>query len=305
MDGAEGAPGGQVGPGGSVHKETTMDPVIASKIVEFIYSATGRYSIICDGDGVIIAAQIASRVGHVHEGARRMLREGLPHAMVTQEQEEASGGAMKAGCNLPIVYNGETVGSIGITGDPERSEPLTRLASGLISKELREREMLDALLANVAQMDQSISAIAATVERTNASQMTVTREVDDVEQLISDSFKDIEKTSAVIDTIQSIASNTQMLGLNASIEAAHAREQGRGFAIVAEAVRKLSVQCSEAAESVKGTQAHLHESMGRVVAFSRELAANTHEQTRETSAISRMVGELQAVSQALVAMTRT
>ncbi len=281
-----------------------MDAAIATKIIEFIYTATGRYSIICNVDGIIVAAKIVSRVGNVHAGAERMLREKLPEAMITMEQEEASGGAMKAGCNLPIIHNGELIGSIGITGDPERTEPMTRFASALISKELREREMLDALLTHVAQMDKSITAIASIVERTNSSQIKVTQEVDKVEQLIGDSFRDIEKTDEVIDTIQSIASNTQMLGLNASIEAAHAREQGRGFAIVAEAVRKLSVQCSEAAESVKVTQAHLHESMSRVVDFSKELAASTHDQAKETMAISRMAGELKAVSAALMAMTQ-
>lgn len=281
-----------------------MDAAIATKIIKFIYTATGRYSIICNVDGIIVAAKIVSRVGNVHAGAERMLREKLPEAMITMEQEEASGGAMKAGCNLPIIHNGELIGSIGITGDPERTEPMTRFASALISKELREREMLDALLTHVAQMDKSITAIASIVERTNSSQIKVTQEVDKVEQLIGDSFRDIEKTDEVIDTIQSIASNTQMLGLNASIEAAHAREQGRGFAIVAEAVRKLSVQCSEAAESVKVTQAHLHESMSRVVDFSKELAASTHDQAKETMAISRMAGELKAVSAALMAMTQ-
>jgi septal ring factor EnvC (AmiA/AmiB activator) len=281
-----------------------MDAVIATKIIEFIFTATGRHSIICNVDGIIVAAKITSRIGSAHAGAQRMLRENLPDAMITMEQEVASGGAMKAGCNLPIVHNGELIGSIGITGDPERTEPMTRLASGLISKELREREMLDSLLNNVAQMDRSITAIASIVERTNSSQMTVTKEVDEVEELIGDSFRDIEKTDEVIDTIQSIASNTQMLGLNASIEAAHAREHGRGFSIVAEAVRKLSVQCSEAAESVKVTQAHLHDSMSRVVAYSKELAANTHEQTKETTAISKMVGELKAVSASLMAMTQ-
>jgi chromosome segregation ATPase len=280
-----------------------LDPVIANKIIEFIFTATGRLAIICDPDGVIVAAKVASRVGHVHEGARRMLHEDLPVAKVTVEQEEASGGIMKAGCNLPIVHNGARIGSIGISGDPEMTEPLARFASALTSKELREKELMDALLGNVAQIDKSITAIAAIVEHASSSQQKVTREVDEVEQLIGDSFKDIEQTDAVIDTIQAIASNTQMLGLNASIEAAHAKEQGRGFAIVAEAVRKLSVQCSEAAESVKETQAHLHDSMSRVVAFSKELAGSTREQARETADISRMAGELKAVSAALVAMT--
>ena len=281
-----------------------MDVAIANKVVDFIFSASGRYSIICGLDGVIIAAKVSTRVGDLHPGSRKMLQEGLSEAMITVEQEEASAGTMKAGCNLPILHNGEVVGSIGITGDPERTEPVARLASGLISKELREKEMHELLLGHAAQMEQSVAEIAAIVEKADASQLKVAAEVGEVEQLVQASFDDITKTDEVIDTIQSIASNTQMLGLNASIEAAHAREHGRGFSIVAEAVRKLSVQCGDAAESVKVTQTHLHESMSHVVVFSKDLMANTLEQTKATGALARKVAELKSVSEGLLAMTR-
>jgi len=281
-----------------------MDPAIAEKIVDFIFDATGRQSIICSVDGVIVAAHVRSRIGGVHPGAQRMLRENLPEAMVTMAEEEASGGTMKAGCNLPIHYNGELVGSIGITGDPEKSEPVTRMASGLIAKELREKEMLDLLIGHAAQMDRAITEIGATVGRADASQLRVSAQVSEVENLLNASFEDIDRTDEVIDTIQSISGNTQMLGLNASIEAAHAREHGQGFSIVAEAVRKLSVQCGDAAESVKATQTHLHESMRRVVDCSRNLMADTQEQTKATGDIARMVAELKRVSEALMAMTR-
>jgi len=281
-----------------------MNVDVANKVVEFIFTASGRYSIVCNLEGIIVAAKVGSRVGDVHPGSRNMLSEHLPDAMITVEQEEASGGTMKAGCNLPIVHNGEVIGSIGITGDPDRTEPLTRLATALFSKDLRERELLDRLMGHAAQMDRSVKEIAAIVEQADASQLKVAAEVDEVEHLVQASFEDITKTDEVIGTIQSIASNTQMLGLNASIEAAHAREHGRGFSIVAEAVRKLSVECGAAAESVRATQGHLHESMSRVVEFSKDLLTNTHEQTRATGSIARMVAELKTVSDGLMAMTK-
>jgi sugar diacid utilization regulator len=281
-----------------------LDTVIANKVIDFIFDATGRYAIICDVNGTIVAAKVSSRVGNVHAGAARICRENLPHIMITDEQERDSGGAMKAGCNLPIRYNDELIGTIGVTGDPATTEPVTRMASGLISKELREREMLDLLLGHAAQMDQSITAIVSTVEQVNSSQQKVSGMVDEVEQLVSASFEDIKTTDEVVETIQSIASNTQMLGLNAAIEAAHAKDHGRGFAIVAEAVRKLSVQCGQSAESIKVTQAHMQTSMSRVVDFSKDLTTNTHEQTKATNAIADMVTDLQKVSEALMAMTK-
>lgn len=282
-----------------------MDRDIANKIIEFIYTATGMNSIVCDLTGTIVAAKIASRVGNVHTGARQMLQENLPHIIITAEEEAASGGLVKAGINLPIRHNDELIGSIGIPGDPEKTMLVTKMASGLFSKELREREILNLLLGHAAQMDSAITAIVSTVEQVNASQVQVSGMVDEVEQLVSASFDDLKTTDEVVGTIQTIASNTQMLGLNAAIEAAHAKEHGRGFAIVAESVRKLSIECGESAESIKVTQAHLNSSMGRVVACSRDLTAQAHEQTRATSAIAHMVMDLKKVSEGLMAMTRT
>ena len=283
--------------------EVFMDIEIANKVIDFILDETGMYSIICDADGTIVAAKVSARIGTVHTGARKMLRENLPHIRITTEEEEASGGVVKAGMSLPLRHNGEVIGSIGITGDPEKTLLVTKMASGLVSKELREREMRGLLLGHVERMANSITTIVSTVEHVNSSQQNVSSMVDEVEQLVSASFEDIKTTDEVVETIQSIASNTQMLGLNAAIEAAHAKEHGRGFAIVAEAVRKLSIQCGESAESIKATQAHMHHSMSRVVDFSKNLTANTHEQTTATSAIADMVMDLKKVSEALVAMT--
>jgi hypothetical protein len=281
-----------------------LDREIANKVIDFIFDVTGMYTIVCDEDGTIVAAKVSSRVGNVHAGARKMLREKLPHIIITAAEEAASGGVIKAGMNIPLSYNGELIGSIGVTGDPEMTGYVIKVASGLITKEIREREMTELLLGQVAQMDSSISTIVSTVEGVNTAQRKVSGMVDEVEQLVSASFEDIKTTDEVVDTIQSIASNTQMLGLNAAIEAAHAKEHGRGFAIVAESVRKLSVQCGQSAESIKVTQAHMQTSMSRVVDCSKDLTTNTHEQTKATNAIADMVTDLQKVSEALMAMTK-
>jgi hypothetical protein len=282
-----------------------MDRDIANKIIDFIYTATGMNSIVCDEGGIIVAAKIKSRVGDLHSGARKMLQENLPHIIITAAEEEASSGTVRAGINLPIRHNDELIGSIGIPGDPEKTLLVTKMASGLFSKELRERELLNLLLGHAAQMDSAITTIVSTVEQVNASQAKVSSMVDEVEQLVQASFEDIKTTGEVVETIQSIASNTQMLGLNAAIEAAHAKEAGRGFAIVAEAVRKLSDQSSASVEDIKVTQAHLNESMGRVVDFSKDLTTQTHEQTSATNAIADMVLDLKKISEALMAMTQS
>jgi sugar diacid utilization regulator len=281
-----------------------MDRDIATKIVAFIHAATGMNSIVCDLEGTIVAAQVASRIGTVHSGARTMLAENLPHMIVTEAEELASGGVVRAGINLPIRHNDALIGSIGIPGDPEKTLLVTQMASGLFSKELRERELLERLMGHAAQMDTAITAIVATTSQVNAAQGRVADMVDEVEQLVGDSLTDIQTTGEVVGTIQSVASNTQMLGLNAAIEAAHAKQHGRGFAIVAEAVRKLSEQSSRAADQIQVAQSHLSGSMTRVAEVSKDLTAQAHEQARATTDIAGKVQDLKHVSEALMALTR-
>ena len=85
------------------------------------------------------------------------------------------------------------------------------------AEELREQELLDLPMAHAGQMDRSSTEIVGTVAQVNASQLRVAAMVDEVGSLLHASLDDLDSTDAVLETIQSIASNTQMLGLNAAI----------------------------------------------------------------------------------------
>lgn len=123
----------------------------------------------------------------------------------------------------------------------------------------------------------------AVVKNAVANVADLTHEVDAMALHISTMSEDTHKISSVLSVIGEIADQTNLLALNAAIEAARAGEQGRGFAVVADEVRTLAARTQQSTSEINDMLARLRTGSDTVVT-AMENTKESCQQTAETTA---------------------
>jgi methyl-accepting chemotaxis protein len=136
--------------------------------------------------------------------------------------------------------------------------------------------------------DETISG-RGLVESQQCSIAALASEIDQSVRVINQLASDSQSISRVLEVIKSIAEQTNLLALNAAIEAARAGEQGRGFAVVADEVRTLAKRTQQSTEEIEQMIAKLHGGVGAAV----KAMGTSHQMANGT------VGQSEKVQQAL------
>jgi methyl-accepting chemotaxis protein len=116
----------------------------------------------------------------------------------------------------------------------------------------------------------------------------------EIEQDAAEARASADKTDNVLKFIGTIANQTNLLGLNASIEAARSGEQGRGFAVVAEEIRKLSQSSKESADLIKSTLEQMNASIADI---ENKINANNSIFEKQSSELKAIVASIQKLEQ--------
>ena len=278
---------------------------------------------------VIITRQITRPLRETLDVVERIASGDLSHNLQVTRRDELGvlqQGIARMGTTLRDLIGGIRDGVTQIASAAEELSAVTEQTSAGVNSQKIETDQvatamheMTATVQEVARNaeDASQAAAAADAEAREGDQV-VNQAIDQIERLAVEVGRSTEamavlqqesdKIGSVMDVIKAVAEQTNLLALNAAIEAARAGEAGRGFAVVADEVRGLAQRTQKSTEEIQTLVAALQsgtQHVASVMNSSRSLTDSSVTLTRQAGTslqgITRTVSNIQSMNQQIAA----
>lgn len=145
------------------------------------------------------------------------------------------------------------------------------------------------------------TAVAATQELFSSSQELANKSKE-TSLITKNVFEEVKNTNEILEIIKRVAKQTNLLGLNAAIEASRAGEYGRGFSVVAKEIRKLAYESNISSKNIAETLNKLCASVENVLKNVEESTIITENQSKANEDIAKIIDSLRELAKDMVDM---
>ncbi len=184
----------------------------------------------------------------------------------------------------PLVEGDAVIGTIGAVETIERHTLLTGMA---------------------AKLSENIGVLASTAEEISAQTQEISTAAEGMAGAMQQSQARVGETDQVLNLIRTIASQTNLLGLNAAIEAARVGEHGRGFGVVAEEIRKLAAVSADSVGKIDALMRALKEDNTQAFQHMQEIRGMAAQIAAATAHVAEAIQETGAMAQKLDEMAES
>ncbi len=278
---------------------------------------------------LVITRQITRPLRETLAVVERIASGDLSHNIQVTRRDELGvlqQGIQRMGTTLRELISGIRDGVTQIASAAEELSAVTEQTSAGVNSQKIET---DQVATAMHEMTATVQEVARNAEQASQAASAADGQAREGDKVVAEAIAQIErladevarstdamahlqqesnKIGSVMDVIKAVAEQTNLLALNAAIEAARAGEAGRGFAVVADEVRGLAQRTQKSTEEIEGLVAGLQngtQQVANVMNNSRSLTDSSVELTRKAGVslenITRTVSNIQSMNQQIAA----